>query len=174
MPQSLEDLVTFEVIPLVRTALKETAELTGAVQVLTQRVEELMTELVESTPDEIERALRGARQRGVAGVNVLSSAFLFSQRGRLIRLAAELGLPTIYQWPETAEEGGLLAYGPSLHGAFRQVCSLVVKILQGRKAGDLPVEQPTKFALYLNLKTARALNLVVPPLMLLRADKTVD
>jgi len=131
-------------------------------------------EAVVSTPDEIERALRGARQRGMAGVNVLSSAFLFAQRGRIINLAAELGLPVMYQWPETAEEGGLIAYGPTLHGAFRQVATLVVKILQGRKPGDLPVEQPTRFALYLNLKTAHALNLPIPPLTLLRADKTVE
>jgi putative ABC transport system substrate-binding protein len=127
-----------------------------------------------STPDEIERVLRGAGQRGVAGVNVLSSAFLFSQRGRIIKLAAEQILPTIYQWPETAEEGGLIAYGPSLHGAFRQVTTLVVKILQGRRPGDIPVEQPTRFALYLNLMSAHALNLIVPPLMLLRADKTIE
>lgn len=131
-------------------------------------------EAVVSTPDEIERALRGARQRGMAGVNVLSSAFLFAQRGRIIHLAAELGLPVMYQWPETAEEGGLIAYGPTLHGAFRQVATLVVKVLQGRKPGDLPIEQPTRFALYLNLKTAHALNLPIPPLTLLRADKTIE
>ena len=131
-------------------------------------------EAVVNTPDEIQRALRDARGRGMAGVNVLSSAFLFTQRGRIIRLAAELGLPAIYQWPETAEEGGLIAYGPSLHGAFRQVTTLVVKVLHGRKPGDLPVEQPTRFALYLNLKTAHALNLLVPPLTLLRADKTIE
>jgi putative ABC transport system substrate-binding protein len=131
-------------------------------------------EAIVSTPEEIERSLRGARQRGMAGVNVLSSAFLFTQRGRIITLTAEIGLPAIYQWPETAEEGGLIAYGPSLHGAFRQVTSLVVKVLQGRKPGDLPIEQPTRFALYLNLKTAHALNLPVPPLTLLRADKTIE
>jgi putative ABC transport system substrate-binding protein len=68
----------------------------------------------------------------------------------------------------------LIAYGPSLHGAFRPVTTLVVKILQGRRPGDIPVEQPTKFALYLNFKTAHALNLVVPSLLLLRADKTIE
>jgi len=72
------------------------------------------------------------------------------------------------------EEGGLIAYGPSLHGAFRQVTSLVVEILQGRTAGDLPIEQPTRFALYLNLETAHALHLPIPPLILLRADKTIE
>jgi putative tryptophan/tyrosine transport system substrate-binding protein len=144
-----------------------------ALQAFAQASGLTLQEASVSTTEEIERALRGARQRGVAGVNVLSSAFLFSQRGRIIRLAAEQTLPTIYQWPETAEEGGLIAYGPSLHGAFRQVTTLVAKILQGRRPGDIPVEQPTRFALYLNLKTAHALSLVVPSLMLLRADKTI-
>ena len=145
-----------------------------AVQAAAQTLGMTLQEAIVSTPDDVERALRNARQRGMAGVNVLSSAFLFAQRGRIIKLAAELGLPLIYQWPETTEEGGLMAYGPSLHGAFRQVTTLVVKVLQGRKPGELPVEQPTRFALYLNLRTARALNLTIPPLVLLRADKTIE
>jgi len=144
------------------------------IQTAAQTLGVTLQEAVVSTPDDVERAFRGARQRGIAGVNVLSSAFLFAQRARIIKLAAELGLPTIYQWPETAEEGGLIAYGPSLHGAFRQVTTLVIKVLQGRKPGELPIEQPTRFALYLNLKTARALSLTIPPLMLLRADKTLE
>jgi len=74
-----------------------------------------------STAEQIERALRDARESGIAGVNVLSSALLFALRGRIVKLVAELSLPAIYQWPETAEEGGLIAYGPSLLGAFRQV-----------------------------------------------------
>lgn len=131
-------------------------------------------EAIVRTPEEIELALRGARQKSIVGVNVLSSALLFSLRGRIISLAAELGLRAIYQWPETAEEGGLIAYGPSLLGAFRQVTTLVAKILQGAKPGDVPVEQPTRFALVVNLKTANALGLVVPPSILLRADRVVE
>jgi putative ABC transport system substrate-binding protein len=131
-------------------------------------------EAVVSAPDQIDRALRDARARGVAGVNVLSSALLFALRGRIISVAAELKLPAMYQWPETAEEGGLIAYGPSLRGAFRQVCTLVVRILQGAKPGDLPVEQPTRFALYVNLKTAGAIGLEVPPSTLLRADRAIE
>jgi putative tryptophan/tyrosine transport system substrate-binding protein len=71
-----------------------------------------------ATPQEIEQALRSAREKGSAGVNVLSSALLFALRTRIVSLAAELDLPAIYQWPETIEEGGLIAYGPSLLGAF--------------------------------------------------------
>ncbi len=131
-------------------------------------------EAIVSTPEEIERALRGARERGIAGVNVLSSALLFALRRHVISLAAELGLPAMYQWPETAEEGGLIAYGPSLLGAFRQVTTLVVKVLQGAKPSDLPVEQPTRFALFVNFKTARAIGLVVPPSILVRADRAIE
>jgi len=132
-----------------------------------------LQEAIVSTPEEIDRALRDAKQRGVAGVNVLSSAFLFVHRERIVRLANETGLATIFQWPETAEEGGLLAYGPSLLGAFRHVATLVGKILQGAKPGDLPVEQPTRFALYVNLNTARAHGLKLPPSVLLRADRAI-
>lgn len=147
-----------------RPALNTTAEALG----LTLR------EAVVGTPEQIERALRDARQSGIAGVNVLSSALLFALRGRIISLVAELGLPAIYQWPETAEEGGLIAYGPSLLGAFRQVTTLVVKVLQGAKPGDLPVEQPIRFSLVINLKTARALGLTISQSLLLRADEVIQ
>ena len=133
-----------------------------------------LREAAVATPDQIERALREARDGGAAGVNVLSSALLFALRGRIIKLAAELGLPTIYQWPETADEGGLIAYGPSLRAAFRQVTTLVDQVLKGTKPGDIPVEQPTRFSLVINLKTASAINLTIPPLTLLRADRVIE
>ena len=81
---------------------------------------------------------------------MLSSALLFALRGRIISHSAELGLPAMYQWPETADDGGLIAYGPSLLGAFRQVAALVVKILQGAKPREIPIEQPTRFSLVIN------------------------
>jgi putative tryptophan/tyrosine transport system substrate-binding protein len=133
-----------------------------------------LREAVVGTPDQIERSLREAKDGGANGVNVLSSALLFALRGRIINLAAELGLPTIYQWPETADDGGLIAYGPSLRGAFRQVTTLVDKVLKGAKPGDIPVEQPTRFSLVINLKAASTLGLTVPPLTLLRADRVVE
>jgi putative tryptophan/tyrosine transport system substrate-binding protein len=133
-----------------------------------------LREAVVGTPDQIERSLREAKDGGANCVNVLSSALLFALRGRIINLAAELGLPTIYQWPETADEGGLIAYGPSLRGAFRQVTTLVDKVLKGAKPGDIPVEQPTRFSLVINLKAASTLGLTVPPLTLLRADRVVE
>jgi putative tryptophan/tyrosine transport system substrate-binding protein len=125
-----------------------------------------LREAIVGTPQQIERALREAKDGGVGGVNVLSSALLFALRGYIINLAAELGLPAMYQWPETADEGGLIAYGPSLRAAFRQVTTLVDKVLKGAKPGDIPVEQPMRFSLVVNLKTASTLGLTVPPLTL--------
>jgi ABC-type uncharacterized transport system substrate-binding protein len=147
-----------------RPALDATAAATG----LTLR------EAIVGTPEQIERSLREAKQSGVAGVNVLSSALLFALRGQIIKLSAELGLPAMYQWPETADEGGLIAYGPSLRGAFRQVTALVDRILKGARPGDIPVEQPTRFSLVINLKTASTLGITIPPLTLLRADRAIE
>jgi putative ABC transport system substrate-binding protein len=147
-----------------RPALESTASALG----LTLR------EAIVGTAEQIERSLREARDADAAGVNVLSSALLFALRGHIISLSAELGLAAIYQWPETADEGGLIAYGPSLRGAFRQVTTLVDKILKGAKPSDIPVEQPTRFSLVINLKTASTLGLAVPPLTLLRADRAIE
>lgn len=133
-----------------------------------------LREALVGTADQIDRALREAKASGIAGVNVLASAVLFALRGRIIDLGAGLGLPVMYQWPETAEEGGLVAYGPSLRRAFRQVTTFVDKILRGTSPADLPVEQPTKFELIINLKTAKALRLAIPPSLLLRADRVVE
>src|SRR5262245_39725901 len=147
-----------------RPALNATAQALGIT----------LQEATVGTPQEIEQVLRSARQKRVAGVNVLSSALLFALRGRIVSLAAEQRLPAVYQWPETVEEGGLVAYGPSLLGAFRQVTTLVDKILKGANPRELPVEQPTRFALYVNLKTALALELTLPHSILLRTDKTIE
>jgi putative ABC transport system substrate-binding protein len=147
-----------------RPALNATAQALGLT----------LQEAIVGSPQEIEQALRGAREKGVAGVNVLSSAMLFALRGRIVSLAAELGLPAVFQWPETVEEGGFVAYGPSLLGAFRQVTTLVDRVLKGAKPRDLPVEQPTRFALYVNLKAAHALGVTVPHSILLRADKAIE
>jgi len=132
-----------------------------------------LREAVVGTPDQIEQAMREAKDQGAAGVNVLSSALFFALRGH-INIAAKLRLPAVYQWPEIAEDGGLIAYGPSLRGAFRQVTILVDKVLKGTKPSNIPVEQPTRFSLVINLKTANMLGLTVPPLTLLRADRAID
>jgi putative tryptophan/tyrosine transport system substrate-binding protein len=127
-----------------------------------------------STPLEIDAAFATASRLRVAGVNVLGSPFLHGQRMRMIELAAKARLPAIYEWPITAREGGLMAYGPSLSAMSHQLATYVVRILNGAKAGDLPIEQPTRFELVINLKTAKALGLAIPKALLMRADEVIQ
>jgi putative ABC transport system substrate-binding protein len=126
-------------------------------------------------PDEIIGAIDAAKAGAAEGLNVLASPLLFAERQQIITQAAVSRLPTIYQWPETAEEDGLVAYGPRIVQLFSEVLSRqLVKLLKGAKPADLPVEQPTKFELVINLKTAKALGLAVPQAILARADEVIE
>ena len=124
---------------------------------------------------EIAPAIEAAKAAGAAGLNVLGSALLFGNRKVIFEQTAALGLPTIYQWPENAQEGGLLAYGPSITRIYReQLSRMAIKMLRGTKPSDLPVELPDKFDLAINLKVAKALGLTIPPAFLDRADEVVE
>jgi putative ABC transport system substrate-binding protein len=92
----------------------------------------------------------------------------------IIDLSVEYRLPAIYQWREHVDAGGLISYGPSLAAMFRQAGTIVVKVLKGAKPADLPVEQPTKFELAVNARTAKALGLAIPPSLLVRADELIE
>ena len=98
----------------------------------------------------------------------------FIERRRLVDLAAKHRLPAVYPWRECVDVGGLMAYGPNQADLFRRAATYVDKILKGAKPGDLPVEQPTKFELVINLKTAKALGLTIPQSLLLRADEMIQ
>jgi putative ABC transport system substrate-binding protein len=124
--------------------------------------------------EELAPAINDASTRGAGALNVLASPMLFLNRRVIIERTAELRLPAIYQWPETAEEGGLLGYGPRIVDVFRQRARMVANILSGAKPGDLPVEQPTTFELVINLKTAKAIGHEVPAGLVLRADKVIE
>ncbi|MFZ3238942.1 MAG: ABC transporter substrate-binding protein [Pseudolabrys sp.] len=123
---------------------------------------------------EIMRAVNDANAQGAAALNVLSSPMLHLNRFAIIERATQLRLPAIYQWPETADEGGLLAYGPSFIEVFRQRARMVAKVLRGVKPADLPIEQPSTFKLSVNLKTAKSMNQIIPAALLLRADKLIE
>jgi len=110
----------------------------------------------------------------VEAVNVLASPQLNAARHVIIERTRNARLPAIYQFPETAEEGGLLSYGPRVLLCFRHVVSLVDKVLRGTKPADLPIEQPSKFELVVNLKTAIAIGMTIPPTLLLRADQVIE
>lgn len=111
---------------------------------------------------------------GATAINVLASNFTFSNRRVLFERCTELRLPAIYEWPEMAEEGGLLAYGARLSGIFRQLARMVVKVFRGIKPTEIPVEQPTQFDLVINLRTATAIGLNIPAGLVLRADKLIE
>ncbi len=122
---------------------------------------------VDSAFSEMTRARAGA-------LTVLTSSMLFNERRRLVDLAAKNQLPAVYPRRESVDAGGLMAYGPNLADLFRRAATYVDKILKGAKPAHLPVEQPTKFELVINLKTAKALGLTIPPLLLGRADQIIQ
>jgi putative ABC transport system substrate-binding protein len=124
--------------------------------------------------DEIGPAMDAALAEGAQALNVLASSLFNRYRSQIIKHAAAARLPTIYQWPEMAEEGGLIAYGPRFVAIYRQHASQAVKVLRGTDPADIPVEQPTKFEFVVNLKTAKALGLTIPPMLLARADKVIE
>lgn len=126
-----------------------------------------------STPDQIDAAFASAQRLRVAGVNVLNSPILSNLHGRIIERAAGAGLPAIYQWPESARDGGLMGYGPSLIAMFRQLAAYASRMLAGAKPAELPIEQPTRFEFVVNMKTAKTLGIAVPQSLLLRADEVV-
>ena len=130
--------------------------------------------LKASSESEIDAAFASFDRAQAAGVVVSSDPFFDSQREQLVALAARHALAAIYEWREFAAAGGLISYGPSLKALFRQVGNYVGKILNGAKPADLPVQRPTTFELVVNLTTAKALGLTIPPSILARVDEVIE
>jgi len=124
-------------------------------------------------PKDIESAFQAASKERADAVLVVSTTALYLHRKQLADLAVKSRLPTIYGRPEYVEDGGLVYYGPSYNDLVRRAASYVNKILKGAKPGDLPIEQPTKFELIINLKAAKQIGLTIPPNVLARADKVI-
>jgi putative ABC transport system substrate-binding protein len=124
--------------------------------------------------DDLAPAFRAAKNGRAEALNVLASPLLSALQPDIMELAKRNGLPAMYQFKEQAEVGGLVSYGPSLAALWQQAAHVVGKILNGAKPADLPVEQPTKFELVINLKTAKALGLTIPPSLLARADQVIE
>jgi len=132
-------------------------------------------QFVESRgPADFDRAFSDMTRARAGALTVLGSTMLFIERRRLVDLAAKNRLPAVYQGREFVDAGGLMSYGANLADMFRRAATYVDKILKGAKPADLPVEQPTKFELVINLKTAKALGLTIPPSLLGRADEVVQ
>jgi putative ABC transport system substrate-binding protein len=123
-------------------------------------------------PEDLERAFSAAR--GVSAVLVADDAVFTAHRARIAALTLKSRLPTIYGFSDMVEAGGLLSYGPHYGDMYRRAASQVHKILRGARPADIPIEQPTRFELVVNLRTARALGLTVPASLLARADQVID
>ncbi|MGA8699975.1 MAG: ABC transporter substrate-binding protein [Xanthobacteraceae bacterium] len=124
--------------------------------------------------EDLDGAFRAARDGQLQALSIFSSPFLASLYREIIDRAAEYRLPAIYQWREHAEAGGLMSYGASLPAMWEQDGALVAKVLKGAKPSELPVEQPSKFELVINLKTAKTLGLNVSNQMQMLADKVIE
>ena len=124
--------------------------------------------------EDFERAFRAAIKGHVDGLVILRDPVLITNQARLLALAATARLPAMYGMREFVDSGGLMSYGPSLVEMYRRAAYLVDKILKGTKPADLPVQQSTKFELVINLKTAQALGLAIPPSVLIRADRLIQ
>jgi putative ABC transport system substrate-binding protein len=124
--------------------------------------------------DKLDSALDAVATAKVDAVNVLASAVLYNGRRAIIDRMAASRLPAIYQWPEYAVEGALMAYGPTLTLISRLVAEMIDRVLKGVSPAELPVLRPTKFELAINLKTAKALGLTVPTTLLARADEVIE
>jgi putative tryptophan/tyrosine transport system substrate-binding protein len=127
-----------------------------------------------SRGDEIVAAIKMAQASGATALNVLASPLLSANRHITMEHVAALHLPAIYQWPENAEEGGFAAYGPRVTEIALELARQLDKVFRGSKVADIPVEQPTKFELVINLKTAKATGVSVPEALLARADKVIE
>ena len=124
-------------------------------------------------PDEIDSAFLAMTRERADGLLILGDAVFLLHRTRIVGLAAKSRLPAMYNFKEFVDAGGLMAYAANLADLFRRAAVYVDKILKGAKPGDLPVEQPTRFELVVNLKTARALGLTIPQSVLIRADEVI-
>jgi putative ABC transport system substrate-binding protein len=150
-----------------KDVLKEAEAAARALGVRLQFVEARGPENFDKAFSEMTRARAGA-------LTVLPGSMFVNERRRLVDLAAKNRLPAVYPWREGVDAGGLMSYGPDLADLFRRAATYVDRILKGAKPGDLPVEQPTKFELVINLKTAKALGLTIPPSLLARADQVIE
>ena len=130
--------------------------------------------VTEVEAGEYERAFAALAAERPEALFVAAHTFFVRDRKRIITLAARHRLPAMYEWPEQVEDGGLMSYGSSLPGTTRRVAVYVDRLFKGARIADLPIEQPTDFQLVINLRTARALGLALPPSLLARADRVVE
>jgi putative tryptophan/tyrosine transport system substrate-binding protein len=151
-------------------AESEMAEVEAAGRIIGLRTEKLTA----GSEDEIDAAFASLAQRSVDAVMVGADGFLITRCNQIVALASRYKIPGIYPFVDFPEAGGLMSYGASLSDAYRQAGVYAGRILKGAKPAELPVQQPTKFDLFINLKAARALRLTVPPMLIARAEQVIE
>jgi putative tryptophan/tyrosine transport system substrate-binding protein len=151
----------------------EAAHLADLQKMASSRGVEVLVRGVARRDDTIS-AIDDAKAAGAEAINFLATPMFSINAADIIRHVTNLRLPSIYQWPEDADEGALLAYGPSFNELYRQRVRIAIKVLRGAKPSDIPVEQPTRFDLVINLKTAKAIGSEVSSQLLLRADRIIE
>jgi len=150
------------------------ADLWGETEAAAQSLDLRLRSIEVRSPADLGGAFKAVTSARPSAFITLADGMLLNNRTRIVEFAAKSQLPAIYPDREFAEAGGLIAYGPSLASSFRRAATYVDKILKGAKPADLPVEQPTKFELVINLMTAKALGLTIPPSLLARADEVIE
>jgi len=153
--------------PLHRPYLEQTRPAAAALKLKLQVVE-------ARTPEDLDKAFEAAVREHADAMHVYGDSITFLHRKRVAELALQSRLPTIYLFKPNVEAGGLLSYGPSEPDMCRRAATSVDKILKGAKAGEIPIEQPIKFEMAINFKTAKALGLTIPPSLLARADQVIE
>jgi putative ABC transport system substrate-binding protein len=153
--------------PTAQTTLRDT-------QAAATMLERRLVVASATTEAEIDTAFAALREQGAGAVVVASDPFFSAQRNKLSALAAQYKLPSIYEFRAFVVAGGLMSYAPSIGESYRQAAVYLARILDGARPADLPVMQPTKYELTINLKSARALGLEVPPTLLARADEVIE
>jgi putative ABC transport system substrate-binding protein len=146
----------------------------GAIQAVAGSFRVDLTAVDMRDPSEIEAAVGAFARGSKGGMIVLPGSLTITHRGRIIALAARNGLPAVYPFRYYAAAGGLISYGPDAVDQYRRAAGYIDRILKGENPADLPVQAPTKYELVINLKTAKALGLEVPPTLLARADEVIE
>lgn len=153
---------------------RTTTDMINGAEAAAQRLGMQFQAVRVKNPEEIDRAFTTMVEARADAIIQLPGVMLFNERRHIVELAAKHRLPTIYGASEFVHDGGLISYGADIADLFRRSATYVDKILKGARPGDLPIEQPTKFDMVVNLKTARALGLAIPQSLLLRADEIIQ